>query len=107
MQATQVMKTNNGASKNLKDYDCWEEDLPPQHWGKKYIGTPPPHGKVPIYSGGEYIWSDVELLNYEEKTGKFYVRVLENGLLKFVNRLSIQFRDEDPSKFEERLNLTK
>lgn len=32
---------------------------------------------------------------------------MENGLLKFVNRLSIQFNDEDPQKFEERLNLTK
>lgn len=33
--------------------------------------------------------------------------MLQNGLLKFVNRLSIQFKDEDQSKFEERLNLTK
>lgn len=33
--------------------------------------------------------------------------MLENGLLKFVNRLSIQFKGEDSEKFEERLNLTK
>ena len=47
------------------------------------------------------------MLNYDPKTGKYYVKVLENGLLKFVNRLSLQFKDEDPQKFEERLNLTK
>ena len=35
------------------------------------------------------------------------MKVLENGLLKFVNRLSLQFKDEDSQKFEERLNLTK
>lgn len=35
------------------------------------------------------------------------MKVLENGLLKFVNRLSLQFKDEDSQKFEERLALTK
>lgn len=50
---------------------------------------------------------DVELISFDEKSEKFYIRVLQNGLLKFVNRLSIQFKDEDESKFEERLNLTK
>jgi hypothetical protein len=100
-------KINEGASKNLKDYDCWENDFTPEEWARKYIGTPPPHGKAPIYSKGEYVWADIELLNYDEKSGKYYVKVLENGLLKFVNRLSLQFRDEDPQKFEERLSLTK
>lgn len=92
-------KINEGASKNLKDYDCWENDLKPEDWAKKYVGTLPPHGKAPIYSKGEYIWTDIELLNYDPKSGKFYVKVLENGLLKFVNRLSIQFKDEDSQKF--------
>ena len=32
---------------------------------------------------------------------------MQNGLLKSVNRLSLQFKDEDQEKFEERLNLTK
>ena len=32
---------------------------------------------------------------------------MQNGLLKFVNRLSLQFKDEDQEKFQERLNLTK
>jgi hypothetical protein len=63
------------------------------------VNTPPPHGKAPIYQGGQYIWVDIELLNYDEKAGKFYIRVLQNGLLKFVNRLSLQFKDEDPAKF--------
>jgi hypothetical protein len=100
----ELLNTNNkvkeGASKNLKDYDCWDSDLTPQEWIKKYINTPPPHGKAPIYSKGEYIWTDIELINYDEKSGKFYVKVLENGLLKFVSRLSIQFKDEDPAKFD-------
>lgn len=101
------MKTKEGASKNLKDYDCWDNDLAPEQWVAKYANTPPPHGKAPIYQGGEYVWVDVELLSYDEKSGKFYIRVLQNGLLKLVNRLSIQFKDEDQGKFEERLNLTK
>jgi|JI6StandDraft_1071083.scaffolds.fasta_scaffold07892_11 hypothetical protein len=25
-------------SKNLKDYDCWDEDLEPEEWLKKYLG---------------------------------------------------------------------
>lgn len=49
----------------------------------------------------------MELINYDEKSGKFYIRILQNGLLKFVNRLSLQFKDEDAEKFQERLNLTK
>lgn len=100
-------KIKEGASKNLKDYDCWDNDLTPNEWSSKYVGTPPPHGKAPIYSKGEYVWTDIELINYDHKSGKFYIKVLENGLLKFVSRLSIQFNDEDPQKFEERLNLTK
>jgi hypothetical protein len=60
-----------------------------------------------VYQGGQYVWVDIELLNYDDKTGKFYVKVLQNGLLKFVSRLSLQFKDEDPAKFGERLNLTK
>ena len=79
----------------MKDYDCWENDMTPEEWAQKYVGTPPPHGKAPIYSKGEYVWTDIELINYDPKTGKFYVKVLENGLLKFVSRLSLQFRDED------------
>lgn len=47
------------------------------------------------------------MISYDQKSGKFYVKVLENGLLKFVNRLSIQFKGEDSQKFEQRLNLTK
>lgn len=100
-------KIKEGASKNLKDYDCWDNDRTPEEWSNLYIGTPPPHGKAPIYSKGEYVWTDIELINYDHKSGKFYVKVLENGLLKFVSRLSIQFKDQDPQKFEERLNLTK
>lgn len=96
-----------GASKNLKDYDCWDNDKEPEEWVRLYQNTPPPHGKAPIFSKGEYIWTDIELINYDQKSGKFYVKVLENGLLKFVSRLSIQFKDEDAQKFEERLNLTK
>jgi hypothetical protein len=84
----------------LKDYDCWENDLKPQEWMQKYMNTPgESHGKAPIYQGGEYVWADIELINYDEKSGKFYIRVLSNGLLKFVSRLSIQFKDEDPEKF--------
>lgn len=83
----------------MKDYDCWENDLKPQEWMEKYLNTPGPHAKAPIYQGGEYVWADIELINYDEKSGKFYVRVLSNGLLKFVSRLSIQFKDEDPEKF--------
>ena len=37
----------------------------------------------------------MELINYDEKSDKFYIRILQNGLLKFVNRLSLQFKDED------------
>lgn len=28
-QLPDTMKTKEGASKNLKDYDCWENDLTP------------------------------------------------------------------------------
>ena len=48
-----------GASKNLKDYDCWDNDKEPEEWVKMYLGTPPPHGKAPIYSKGEYVWTDI------------------------------------------------
>lgn len=94
-------------SKNLRDYDCWDGDLEPQEWLNKYLGTPAPHGQSPIYSHGEYRWADVELLNYDPSSGKFYVKVIENGLLKFVNRLSLKFKDEDASSFEKRVELSK
>jgi hypothetical protein len=86
-------KIKEGASKILKDYDCWDSDLTPDEWTKKYVGTPPPHGKAPVFYKGEYVWTDIELINYDPKSEKFYIRVLDNGLLKFVSRLSIQFKD--------------
>jgi hypothetical protein len=96
---TTAETNKDGASRNLKDYDCWENDLKPELWADKYINTPAPHGKAPIYQGGEYVWADIELIKYDEKSGKFYIRVMSNSLLKFVSRLSIQFKDEDPEKF--------
>ena len=63
LNTTQTNK--DGASRNLKDYDCWEHDLKPQEWLEKYLNTPGPHGKAPIYQGGEYVWTDIELINYD------------------------------------------
>lgn len=74
---------------------------------ERYQGTPPPHGKSPIYHQGEYKWVDVELLDYDKATAKFYVKVLQNGLLKFVNRLAIRFADEDSEAFERRVLFAK
>ena len=95
------------ASKNLKDYDCWDQDLKPEEWLEKYQGKPGPHGKSPIYQQGEYKWADVELLDYDKPSGKFYVKVLQNGLLKFVSRLAITFADEDSGAFEQRVAFAK
>lgn len=62
---TTTETNKDGASRNLKDYDCWENDLKPELWADKYINTPPPHGKAPIYQGGEYVWADIELIKYD------------------------------------------
>lgn len=81
--------------------------MEPEEWLKKYLDEKPPHGQSPIYSNGQYIWTDIQLLNYDQASGKFYVKVLENGLLKFVNRLSLKFKDEDAANFEKRVELSK
>jgi len=43
--------------RNLKNYDCWDEDLTPEEWEAKckLIGKEKPHAQVPIYQNGKYV----------------------------------------------------
>ncbi|KAM3134228.1 hypothetical protein pb186bvf_013648 [Paramecium bursaria] len=102
------MRTN----KQLKNYDCWDEDRQPEEWlaivkaqddqNKLY------HAKVPIYDkSGKYLWTGVQILGYDPETRKYKVRVVQTGVEKEVGRLSLLFEGEDPVKFEQRVELCK
>lgn len=52
-------------NKQLKNYDCWEEDKSPEEWVAECRRREPPHAKCPIYSR-QYVWTHVEVLGWDE-----------------------------------------
>ena len=65
-----------------------------------------PHAKSPLYLNKKYHWVPVVVLDYDSRKKKFFVR-LDNGIEKWVGRLSLLFFFEDNAKFNERLKLCK
>ena len=47
------------------------------------------------------------LLEYDEKTQKYLVKMVSKGIQKYVDRLSLLFDAEDKVKFKERVQLCK
>ncbi|KAL4494234.1 hypothetical protein ABPG73_018753, partial [Tetrahymena malaccensis] len=95
-------------NKNLRNYDCWDEETTPQQWLEKFKKNPQgPHGKCPIYLNKQYEWTDVQVLDYDENTDKYLVRIIATDQLKHVVRLSLMFNEEDQTKFKERVDLSK
>ncbi|CAD8115295.1 unnamed protein product [Paramecium sonneborni] len=93
-------------NKKLKEYDCWDEERTPQEWVEICKKSNPPHAKCPMFDQTDkYIWTDVEVLGFEN--GKFEVKILRSNKIKRIGRLSLQFYQEDPIKFEQRVELCK
>lgn len=44
--------------------------------------TKGPHGKCPIFIDNKYEWTDVEVVDFDIKSDKFTVNILENGSIK-------------------------
>ena len=65
------------------------------------------HGLSPVYSNYEYTWKPVSVLGYDEKSRKFKVKIVGCGTLKNINRMSLQFYDEDETAFQRRLETCK
>ena len=57
---------------------------------------------IPLISH-RYVWRDVRVLDYDPKRKKFLIQLGQNGMMKYVGRLSLLFHDEDPEKFKQRL----
>lgn len=49
----------------------------------------------------------MQVLDYDPKKKKFLVQVLNSRTQKYVGRLSLQFHEEDPEKFRQRVELAK
>lgn len=54
-----------------------------------------------------YVWTYVEVLDWDPIQEKFKVRVLDTDVIKYVGRLSVMFLWEDQFKFRERVELSK
>ena len=66
------------------------------------------HGFVPVFDQNKnYIWTPVQVLEFIEEIQKFKVKLMSNGGEKYVNRLSLRFKIEDPVRFQERVEITK
>ena len=53
------------------------------------------------------MWSPVQILSYDLGTSKYVVRVMKNGAVKFVGRLSLMLKNEDEGTFRSRLKQCK
>eukprot|EP00825_Cyclidium_porcatum_P047874 TRINITY_DN786_c0_g1_i4.p1 TRINITY_DN786_c0_g1~~TRINITY_DN786_c0_g1_i4.p1 ORF type:complete len:916 (+),score=181.33 TRINITY_DN786_c0_g1_i4:48-2795(+) len=94
-------------NKTLINFDCYEEEITPQQWVLKYKNTPPPHGQCPIYINKQYDFTQIEVKGYNEEKKKFIVKMLTNGQVKLVTRLSLIFKDENTEAFTQRKEFAK
>ena len=46
------------------------------------------------------MWSPVEVLEYDEAEKKYMIKLMGNGAIKLVGRLSLLFNQEDSEKFK-------
>jgi dynein heavy chain len=61
-------------------------------------------GQIPYYSNGEWVKTSCEVKGYDELAKKFIVAVGEDKAKeKAVGRLNLQFDDEEPRLYEERI----
>ena len=99
---------NLPGGKELRRYDTTEEDVPIEE-RLQYCQARPgqAHGLSPVFQANEYVWTPVEVLNYDSNYDKFIVKVVTTGQEKFVARLSLLFFNEDSEKFKRRVNLCK
>lgn len=95
------------SNKNLIKYDCFDEEVSGKEWVNKYRNDNRSHGKSPMYFNNQYQWVNIQVIDFNESTGKFKIKTLSEGIIKEVNRLSILFRDEDIDKFRSRLKICK
>jgi hypothetical protein len=56
---------------------------------------------------GQYLWTEVEVMDYDVKKEKYIVKVISSGVIKEVIRLSLLFREENEEKFKERVEIAK
>jgi len=91
-------------TKLLSNYDCWTDDLSPEEWVARCKASPEgTHAKSLVYHDYQYVWRDVRVLDYDAKKKKFLIQLGQNGMMKYVGRLSLLFHNEDPEKFKQRL----
>ncbi|RYG70357.1 hypothetical protein EON64_00405, partial [archaeon] len=75
-------------------------DRSPQEWVR--TGS---NAQAPYYHCGEWIWRPVQVKQYDEASKEFVVTFLPNGITKQVQRLNLQFDQEDATKFKRRRAL--
>ena len=91
--------------RQLGNYDTWEHDVEPEVWLQRCkLSSRSTHGVSPVYDGKVYVWQPVRVLDYDAKSARFKILVVDSGQVKMVSRLSLMFYDEDHSQFQVRLN---
>lgn len=92
---------NLPSTRQLSRFDTWDEEKTVEEWFEIFNSKPDQaHGLSPIYEKGEYIWKPVQILDYDAAHKKFKVKVISTGNIKFVQRLSLLFLDEDQEAFK-------
>jgi dynein heavy chain len=61
------------------------------------------HARCPFYRNGKYVWLPVKVLSYNDEEDRYLVKHVENGVQKYVERLSLLFDQEDKNQFKERI----
>ncbi|CAD8081115.1 unnamed protein product [Paramecium sonneborni] len=90
-------------NKTLKNYLTWDDPQTPQEIIEQFKNDKSYHAKCPFYQGNGYLWTDVQILDYDEQQQKFIVKILKNDQIKAVTRLSLMLKTENEADFNQRL----
>jgi len=95
-------------NKNLSEFDLYEDTKTPQEWLDECKKSDSEiHGYTIIYINNKYEWNPCSIITYIEETKRYRVKVLSNGFIKDVTRLSLRFASENKQQFDKRVKLTK
>ncbi|CAD8161959.1 unnamed protein product [Paramecium pentaurelia] len=90
-------------NKTLKNYLTWDDPQTPTDIIQQFKNDKSYHAKCPFYEGNGYVWTEVQILDYDQNQQKFIVKIMKNDQIKYVSRLSLMLKTENETEFNLRL----
>ncbi|CAD8087288.1 unnamed protein product [Paramecium sonneborni] len=90
-------------NKTLKNYLTWDDPQTPEEIIQQFKNDKSYHAKCPFYEGNGYLWTEVQILDFDQIQQKYIVKIMKNDQVKTISRLSLMLKTENETEFNQRL----